>query len=88
MTADIAIDLVRQATLLGLIVAAPVLVASVVVGLVVGILQAVTQVQEQTLSFVPRLVVVALTMLLMLPWSIERLVEFSATLYRGIPSTF
>ena len=88
MSTDIAVDLMRQATWLGLILAAPVLLASIAVGLVTGILQAVTQIQEQTLSLIPRLVVVAFVMLLVLPWSIERLIEYSSTLYQGIPSKY
>lgn len=88
MSTDTAVDLVRQATFLGLLIAAPALLVSIVIGLVMGIAQTVTQVQEQTLSLVPRLILVALTVLLVLPWSIERLVIFSTTLYRGIPSMF
>ncbi|HTI51006.1 MAG TPA: flagellar biosynthesis protein FliQ [Planctomycetaceae bacterium] len=88
MTIDAAVDLVRQATFLGLLIAAPVLAVSIVVGLVVGILQAATQLQEQTLNFIPRLVLVLVTILVVLPWSIERLVDYSTTLYREIPATF
>jgi flagellar biosynthesis protein FliQ len=67
MDSSTAIDLVRQATLLALLIGAPVLTASVVVGLVVSIFQAVTQIQEQTISFVPKIVIMAVTMLLVLP---------------------
>ena len=83
-----AIDLLREALQLGLLVAAPMLAVSLLVGLVVGVLQTVTQVQEQTLSFVPKLVAMTLAAILMLPWSIDRIVEYSATLYRDIPPHF
>ena len=82
-----AADLVRQAIYLGLVLAAPVLAASIATGILAGILQAITQVQEQTLSFVPRLVVTTLTLLFVLPWTIERVVEYAQTLYQDLSST-
>lgn len=88
MTTDLAVDLVRQATALGLLLAAPALAASLAIGLVMSLLQAVTQVHEQTLSFAPRLIVVAAVVLALLPWSITRLVEYASTLFHEIPSNF
>jgi flagellar biosynthetic protein FliQ len=88
MNTDTAVELVRQAVYLGLLLAAPVLAVSVAAGLVMGILQAVTQIQEQTLSFVPRLIVAVLTIVAVLPWTIGRLVEYAQTLYQEMPSTF
>jgi flagellar biosynthetic protein FliQ len=88
MDIDTAVDLVRQATYLGLIVGGPVLIVSVVVGLVISILQAVTQIQEQTINFVPKVVLMAVAMLLVLPWAIQRLVEYSTAVFRDIPSNF
>jgi flagellar biosynthesis protein FliQ len=85
---DTAVDLVRQAVYLGLILSAPVLAVSIAVEMLMGILQAVTQIQEQTLSFVPRLFVTVLTVLAVLPWSIERLMEYATTLYQEMPSSF
>lgn len=83
-----AVDLTRQATYLGLLIGAPVMLASIVVGLLVSIVQAVTQIQEQTISFVPKLIVMLLTMLIVLPWTINRMVEYSTNLIRDIPLTF
>jgi len=88
MDTDSAVELVRQATYLGLLIGAPVLAVSIAVGLLISILQAVTQIQDQTISFVPKILVMVLTLLLVLPWSIERIVEYSTTLYQDIPSTF
>lgn len=88
MDSSTAIDLVRQATLLALLIGAPVLVASVAVGLVISIFQAVTQIQEQTISFVPKIIIMAITMLLVLPWVIDRMVEYSTNLFLDIPGTF
>lgn len=74
------VELVRQALLAGLVVAAPVLVAGFVVGTLAGLLQAATGVHEQVVGLVPRLAVMALVLLVTLPWMVERLAElFKAT---------
>ena len=88
MDVDTAVDLIRNATYLSLIVGAPVLAVSIVVGLAISVLQAITQIQEQTLSMVPKIVLMALTMLVVLPWAIERIVEYAGTLFDEIPSAF
>lgn len=88
MDIDTAVDLARNATYLTLLIGAPVMGASIAVGLLISILQAVTQIQEQTISFVPKIVAMLLTMLLVLPWSINRMVEYSTNLIRDIPTTF
>jgi flagellar biosynthetic protein FliQ len=86
MSTDQAIELARNALLLALVLAAPVLVAALIIGLVTSALQTVTQLHDQTLSFVPRLVVVLLVALATLPWGLEMLVDFSRELFRAIPS--
>jgi flagellar biosynthetic protein FliQ len=88
MDLETAVDLVRNATYLALIIGAPVLIVSVIVGLAISILQAVTQIQEQTLNLVPKIVLMSLTMLIVLPWAIQRVVEYTTTLFHDIPSTF
>ena len=87
MDLETAVDLVRNATYLALLVGAPVLVVSILVGLVISILQAVTQIQEQTLNMVPKIVLMAFTMLLVLPWAIQRVMEYTTALIQDIPST-
>jgi flagellar biosynthetic protein FliQ len=88
MDLETAVDLVRNATYLALMVGAPVLIVSIVVGLAVSILQAVTQIQEQTLNLVPKILLMSLTLLLVLPWAIQRVVEYTTTLFHDIPTTF
>jgi flagellar biosynthetic protein FliQ len=88
MSLETAVDLVRNATYVALIVGAPVLIVSIAVGLVVSILQAVTQIQEQTLNLVPKIVLMSLTLLLVLPWAMQRVVEYTTALFRDIPTTF
>jgi flagellar biosynthetic protein FliQ len=62
------------------------MVVSVVVGLAISILQAVTQIQEQTLSFVPKIMVMMLATLVTLPWALNQLIEYTTTLFRNIPT--
>ena len=85
MSPDIAVELCRDAVILTLLVGAPVMVISVVVGLIISLFQAVTQLQEQTLSFVPKIVAMMLTVLYVLPWIIGRMVYYTEDLYHNIP---
>jgi flagellar biosynthetic protein FliQ len=87
MDLEMAIDLVRNATFLALTVGAPILIVSMIVGLAISILQAVTQIQEQTLNLVPKIVLMTLTMLVVLPWAIQRVMEYTTALFLDIPST-
>jgi flagellar biosynthetic protein FliQ len=88
MTVESAVDLARHATHLCLLLSAPMLIAAVVVGVLFSALQTLTQIQEQSLGFVPKMIAMLLTMLVMLPWMLNRLVEYSTQLLRDIPSTF
>ncbi len=76
-----AVDIARRAIVLTLIVAAPLLLTVLIVGLVVSILQAATQVQDQTLSFVPKLFAVAIAAAITGPWLISRLIEFGREMF-------
>ena len=77
--------LTTETLYLVLLVSAPALLASLAVGLAVGLLQAVTQVQEQTLSFVPKLVGVAIVLAVLGPWMSGELVRFTSALWLAIP---
>ena len=85
MSPDSAVELAREAIVLTLLVGAPVMLAAVVVGLVISILQAVTQVQDQTLSFVPKIVAMFVVLLYTLPWALTRMVEYSTELFQNMP---
>ena len=74
MSVDFAVEYIRQAILITLLVASPLLIISLVVGVTVSIIQAVTQVQEQTLTFIPKILAVGGIFLLMLPWIASRLI--------------
>jgi len=80
-----AVDLTRQAIMLMLMVSAPVLLAGMLVGLTVSILQAVTQVQEQTLSFVPKIVAMLLMAAAVAPWVAEKLLAFARQMFGTLP---
>ena len=88
MSVDVAIDLCRSATVISLMIAAPVLACAVIVGLVISILQAVTQLQDQTLSFVPKIIAMGAVMIFVLPWVISRMTDYTADLFRAIPMSF
>jgi flagellar biosynthesis protein FliQ len=79
------VDLARNAILLSLLVAAPMLAVSLGIGLAVSIFQSVTQIQEQTLVFLPKLVGVSAIFLVALPWMVQLLVKFTTELFRGLP---
>ncbi len=64
----------------------PVLLVSMVVGLLISIFQATTQINEMTLSFVPKLIAVAIVMILTAPWSMNMLIEFTQRILKMIPS--
>lgn len=85
MEPQAAIDLAREALLVGLKVAAPLLLTGLVAGLVIGLLQAMTQVQEPTVAFVPKLLLMVLALALTLPWLLGQLVEYSRELISEIP---
>jgi flagellar biosynthetic protein FliQ len=85
MSPQDAIDVAREAIMMMLTVSAPLLLCGLAVGLFIGILQAMTQVQESTLSLVPKLVAMLLALGLSLPWLIDQLVHFSRELITNIP---
>ncbi len=85
MNIDQATDLVRSTLLLALLVSAPMLLIGLVVGIVVSLFQAVTQIQEQTLSFIPKIMAMVASAIVLMPWITHRLVEYSAVIFSGGP---
>ncbi len=77
MDTGTAVDLVREALIGSMIIGAPVLLVGMLAGLVVGLLQALTQVQDQTVSFVPKIVAMGLVLIVCMPWLIDRMVEMT-----------
>jgi flagellar biosynthetic protein FliQ len=86
MTQDYVIGIGKDAIWTALQVAAPVLGISLVVGLIVSLFQAVTQLNESTLSFVPKALAVVAALLLFGPWMLNTLVSYTAGIFAGLPS--
>lgn len=85
MYEDIVLGIAHQAVLTVLLVSAPILGAALLTGLVISILQATTQMQEMTLVFVPKIVVVLLVIILFGPWMLNILTSFAHSLWAAIP---
>lgn len=81
MNLDSATDLVRQTLLLALVVSAPMLAIGLIVGILVSLLQAVTQIQEQTLTFVPKIVAMVASAVLLMPWIGHRILEYTTVMF-------
>jgi flagellar biosynthetic protein FliQ len=86
MTPQFVMSLGREAIILTLLVSAPMLVFGLVVGLAISVLQAVTQIHEMTLTFIPKIIAVAVAMLIFLPWMTNLLVDFTTRLFTSIPT--
>ncbi|TVP88926.1 MAG: flagellar biosynthetic protein FliQ [Pseudomonadaceae bacterium] len=85
MTPEVAVDLFRQAVWLTAVMVSVIVLPSLVVGLIVAMFQAATQINEQTLSFLPRLLFTFMTLIWVSPWLVTELVDFSRRLYMEIP---
>jgi flagellar biosynthetic protein FliQ len=79
-------DIGRQALEVALLVSAPLFIAALVTGLIISIFQAATQINEATLSFVPKLIVIFLTLILAGPWMITVMTDYIQRLYESIPT--
>ena len=88
MHADLALRMLGDLFWTGLLVCAPVLGCTMLVGLFISVLQVVTQVQEMSLTFVPKLVAAAVSLLVFGPWILRTLTAFSTRLWSGIPDMF
>jgi flagellar biosynthesis protein FliQ len=86
MTQDTVVNLATQAMTLALEIAGPILILGLIIGLLVSIFQAVTSIQEQTLSFIPKIIGVAVLIVVLGPWMLDQLVTYAQNLYTSIPS--
>ncbi|MDB4338592.1 flagellar biosynthetic protein FliQ [bacterium] len=81
MDPNAAIELCRTSLLSAVVIAAPMLIVAMAAGLLVGLLQALTQVQDQTVSFVPKLLATAAVLVICLPWLITKMVDFTRVVF-------
>ncbi|EPZ49400.1 flagellar biosynthesis protein FliQ [Halobacteriovorax sp. XZX-3] len=79
-------DIARQAITIGLMISAPMLAGALIMGILVSIFQAVTQINEQTLSFIPKILVIVGALVLTAPWMTDQLTTFTKDLIISIPS--
>ena len=86
MTPEAVLTQGQQALHLALLIAAPLLLTSLAVGLLVGVFQAATQINEATLSFIPKVLAMAATLALAGPWMLQLLTEYTRQLIENIPS--
>jgi flagellar biosynthesis protein FliQ len=86
MTPENVMDLAHKTLLVTSLVAAPLLLVALITGLVIGMLQAATQINESTLSFIPKLLMLVLTLFVAGPWILRVLIDFTRDLYAGIPT--
>ncbi len=85
MTPEVAVDLFREGLWMTAMIVGVLVVPSLLVGLVVAMFQAATQINEQTLSFLPRLLVMLLTLIWVGPWLVRELMEYTQNLVQNIP---
>ena len=86
MTPETVMTLGQRALELTALISAPLLISALVVGLVIGMFQAATQIQEMTLSFIPKLLVMGVALAVTGPWMLRTLVSFTRQLFLAVPS--
>ena len=85
MTPEVVMELGQQTLMMVALLAGPLLIAALAVGLLIGIFQAATQIQEMTLSFIPKLAALAIALVIGGPWMLRTIVEFTTELFMQIP---
>jgi flagellar biosynthetic protein FliQ len=85
MTPEMVLDIGRDSLWIIALLAAPLLLSALGIGLLVGMIQAATQIQEMTLTFIPKLIVLALALLIAGPWMLGVLTDYTITLIQSIP---
>lgn len=88
MDVETAAELGRNALYVTLLVSLPAMAAGMIVGLLISLLQSITSIQEQTLAFVPKIVISLVVLVLFLPWITELMLEYTMELYLSIPTRF
>ncbi len=86
MTPEFVIDIARQAIETVLMVSGPMLLAALIIGLVISIFQAATQINEQTMTFIPKIVGVFVTLLIAAPWMIQKISAFLLMIFEQLPN--
>jgi flagellar biosynthetic protein FliQ len=85
---DLALGMTQDMLLTSALIAAPILGIALLVGLLISIIQVVTQIQEMTLTFVPKIVAIVVVLFVLGPWMLTQLTEYASGLYKSIPTHF
>ena len=85
MSPVLLIDIGRQAIYITALISAPLLILSMVVGIVIGVFQAVTQIHEMTLAFIPKMAAMGIVLIIFLPWMLSTFVDYTVILFNRIP---
>lgn len=88
MSSDFALQLMSEMLWAAVLISAPVLGFTMLIGLIISIVQVVTQVQEMSLSFVPKIITVVITLVVFGPWMLRKLLQFATTIISNIPNYF
>jgi flagellar biosynthetic protein FliQ len=86
MTPELVIDVGEQALKMVALISAPLLFSALIVGLIVGMFQAATSINEQTLSFIPKLIILVVALFVAGPWMLQLMISFTRRLYENIPN--
>jgi flagellar biosynthetic protein FliQ len=86
MTEDIVLSLGRDAIYTTVMLSAPLLISALVVGLIVSIIQAVTQINEATLTFIPKMLAIIVVLIVMAPWMTQMLTSYTTELFTNLPN--
>jgi len=86
MTPELVIDIGEQALKMVALISAPLLFSALIVGLIVGMFQAATSINEQTLSFIPKLIILVVALFVAGPWMLQLMINFTRRLYENIPN--
>lgn len=86
MNSDVALFWIQEALKTGAMLAAPILGIALAVGLVVSLIQAITSIQEMTLSYIPKMLAVGLVLLILTPWLLQMLIDFTTNAFQFIPN--
>ncbi len=88
MDTSMVIDIARHALWTSVLVSAPLLLIALIVGVLIGVIQAATSINEMTLSFIPKLIALALALLVFGSWQLVTLVDFTRSIFQRIPTLF
>jgi flagellar biosynthetic protein FliQ len=86
MTEDIVISLGRDAIWTTVLLASPLLISALVVGLIVSIIQAVTQINESTLTFIPKMLTIVVVLIILAPWMTQMITSYTTELFTSLPN--